>query len=66
MKKLGDTSLNVYNACIRKNGQGQMVPGDGTFEENPHKIPRQIRERREIIGFIHSSFANEVLLSFFI
>ena len=38
-----------------------MVPGDGVFQENSNKIPRQIRENREIIGFIHPSFANEVL-----
>ena len=41
-----------------------MVPGDGVFQENSNKIPRQIRENREIIGFIHPSFANEVLSTY--
>ncbi len=40
-----------------------MVSGDGVFQDNPNKIPRQIRENREIIGFIHPSFANEVLIT---
>ena len=58
---LDESFLAVDERPKGQNGQGQMVPGDGTFEENPHKIPRQIREKREIIGFIHPSFANEVL-----
>jgi len=57
---LDESFLAVDERPKGQNGQGQMVPGDGTFEENPHKIPRQIREKREIIGFIHPSFANEV------
>ena len=58
---LDESFLAVDERPKGQNGQGQMVPGDGAFEENPHKIPRQIREKREIIGFIHPSFANEVL-----
>ena len=61
---LDESVLAVDERTKRQNGQGEMVPGDGVFQENPHKIPRQIREKREIIGFIYPSFANEVLTYF--
>jgi len=59
---LDESVLAVDERAEGQNGQGEMVPGDGAFEENPNKIPRQIRENREIIESIHPSFANEVLI----
>ena len=61
---LDESVLAVDERAEGQNGQGEMVPGDGVFQENSNKIPRQIRENREIIGFIHPSFANEVLKPF--
>ena len=61
---LDESVLAVDERAEGQNGQGEMVPGDGVFQENSNKIPRQIRENREIIGFIHPSFANEVFRGF--
>ena len=57
---LDESVLAVDERTEGQNGQGEMVPGNGVFEENSYKIPRQIRENREIIESIHPSFANEV------